>query len=97
MQTNQLEAKMLKQIGVSLQSLEWFILQGFIKSLVEDPEKVKLLFATQEDCAAIEAILTKIQRQFAPHIAKEIEAESIEAKLSIAPKKLHTPSKTLLV
>lgn len=33
MQQNQIEAKMNKQIGVSLKAIEWFILQGLLKTL----------------------------------------------------------------
>jgi len=89
MQQNQLEAKMMKQIGVSLQSIEWFILQGFIKNIVESEELVKANFKTVEDCAVIEGILDKIQKQFAPHLEDNTSAvESIEEMLGIKPKDL---------
>lgn len=92
MQQNQLEAMMTKQIGVSLQSLEWFILFGFLKSIVEDPEKVKSLFASAADCDAIEAIMVKIQKQFAPTLHKDVEKMSdFEAMLMEPPKKLILP------
>ena len=94
--TSEFEEKISKQVGVSLQALEWFILQGFIKSIVEDPEKVKLLFKSAEDSVAIEAILTKIQKQFAPQLAVEVQAPSIEEVLDIKPKELIVKKKTLI-
>lgn len=98
MQQNQLEAKMLKQIGISLQSLEWFILHGFIKSIVEDEEKVKTLFKTADDVQCIEGILFKIQKQFAPHLEDNVsEVEGIEQLLGIKPKELYVKPKTLIV
>lgn len=96
MQDNQLEAKMFKQIGVSLQSLEWFILQGFMKSIVEDSEKVMKCFSNSQDVEVIESILAKIQKQYAPHLIKEVEADSIEAMLDIKPKELFVKPKTLI-
>lgn len=98
MQQNQLEAKMLKQIGISLQSLEWFILHGFIKSIVEDEEKVKLLFKTADDVQCIEGILFKLQKQFAPHLEDNVsEVDSIEQMLGIKPKEIIVKPKTLIV
>lgn len=98
MQQNQLEAKMLKQIGISLQSLEWFILHGFIKSIVEDEEKVKLLFKTADDVQCIEGILFKLQKQFAPHLQDNVsEVDSIEQMLGIKPKEIIVKPKTLIV
>lgn len=95
MQNNQLESKMLKQMGVSLQSLEWFILNGWMKSIVEDPEKVKLVFKSSEDCAAIEVILAKIVNQFAPQLLKSVnesdDATDLENLLKLPPKKLILP------
>lgn len=91
MHNNQLESKMLKQIGISLQSLEWFILHGFIKSIVEDEEKVKLIFKSSEDCAVVETILAKIQKQFAPHLQDNTEDVSdLENILKLPPKKILT-------
>ena len=98
MQQNQLEAKMLKQIGISLQSLEWFILHGFIKSIVEDEEKIKLLFKTSDDVQCIEGILFKLQKQFAPHLEDNVsDVDNIEQMLGIKPKELYVKPKTLIV
>lgn len=98
MQQNQLEAKMLKQIGISLQSIEWFILHGFIKSIVEDEEKVKTLFKTADDVQCIEGLLFKIQKQFAPHLEENVsEVENIEQLLGIKPKEVYVKPKTLIV
>ena len=92
MHNNQIEAKMLKQIGISLQSLEWFILHGFIKSIVEDPEKVKLLFASVEDSVVVEGILFKIQKQFAPHLDDNTsDVDKLENLLKLPPKKVILP------
>lgn len=97
MQTNQLEAKMKKQIAVSMQSLEWFILHSFIKTIVESEEHVKTFFTSAEDAEVIESILSKIQRQFAPHLQDNCEhVESIEKLLSIEPKKLYTGNSKIL-
>jgi hypothetical protein len=98
MQHNQLEAKMMKQIGVSLQSIEWFILQGFIKNIVESEELVKANFKTVEDCAVIEGILDKIQKQFAPHLEDNTEAiDSIEHMLGMKPKELYIRFKPIIL
>jgi len=95
MQNNQLESKMLKQMGVSLQSLEWFILNGWMKSIVQDPEKVKAVFTSAEDCQAIEVILAKIVNQFAPQLLKDVneydDATDLENLLKLPPKKLILP------
>ena len=94
MQNNELESKMLKQVGVSLESLNWFILTGFLKSIVEDPEKVKLLFNSAEDVDVIESILAKIVNQYAPGLQKSINDEEdkldLETLLKIPPKKIIT-------
>ncbi len=73
MQNNELESKMMRQVGISLEALNWFILSGFLKSIVENPEAVKLLFKTQEDVQVIETLLSRINKQFAPNIDKLIE------------------------
>lgn len=97
MQNNELKSKMERQIGISLQSLEWFILYGFIKSIVEDPEKVKMLFKSVEDCQSIELILAKIQRQFAPQLDKVAEKSDLEVLLDIPTKEiLPNPPKLVL-
>jgi hypothetical protein len=98
MQTNQLEAKMKKQIGVSLQALEWFILHGFIKNIVEDEEKIKYFFTSADDVQAIEGILFKLQKQFAPHLEGNCaDVENIETLLGIKTKELHVKTKKLIV
>lgn len=98
MQQNQLEAKMKKQLQVSLSALEWFIVGGFLKHIVEDENHVKALFKTQEDCVAIESILDKLMKQYAPHVADNTsDVPDIEELLGIEPKKLHTKTKKLLV
>lgn len=98
MQQNQIEAKMNKQIGVSLKAIEWFILQGFIKNIVESEELVKANFKTVEDCAVVEGLLDKIQKQFAPHLEDNTEAiDSIEHMLGMKPKELYIKPKTLLL
>lgn len=98
MQHNQIEAKMNKQIGVSLKAIEWFILQGFIKNIVESEELVKANFKTVEDCAVVEGLLDKIQKQFAPHLEDNTGAvEDLVAMLGIKPKELYIKPKTLIV
>ena len=98
MQTNQLEAKMKKQIGCSLQALEWFILHGFIKNIVENEEHIKTLFSDAGDVMAIEGILFKLQKQFAPHLEDNCsDIEDLEKLLSIEPKKLYTGNSKLIV
>ena len=97
MHNNELKSKMERQIGISLQSLEWFILYGFMKSVVEDPEKVKLLFKTVEDSQSIELILSKIQRQFAPQLNKVAEKSELEVMLDIPSNELLTNPPKLIV
>jgi hypothetical protein len=98
MQSNPLEYQMTKQIAVSMQSIEWFLLYGFLKNLIDNEEAVKFNFKSAEDCVAIEAILTKIQKQFAPNIASNTDdVPDIEDLLGISPKQLHTKVKKLIV
>lgn len=97
MQNNQIESKMRKQMPVSLQSLEWFILYGFLKNILEDETHVKNLFESKEDCQAVEAILLKIQNQFAPTIDDNTsDVPDIEELLNISPKKILTKTKGLI-
>lgn len=95
MQTNELQAKMNKQVGISLEALNWFILHSFLKSIIEDPEKVKLVFKDAEDCQVIEGLLLRITKQFAPRLNEALEAEedsmNLENILKISPKKLILP------
>lgn len=98
MEANPLEYQMKKQIAVSLQSIEWFLIYGFLKNLVDNEEAVKFNFKSAEDCVAIEAILTKIQKQFAPNIVSNTDdVPNIEDLLGIQPKQLHTKVKKLIV
>lgn len=100
MQNNGIESKMMKQVGISLESLNWFILSGFLKSIVTDPEKVKVCFSSAEDCQAIEALLQRINKQFAPNIDKIIDQDEenafLENLLHISPKKLVEPPKLIV-
>lgn len=73
MQDNEIISKMNRQIGISLEAVQWFVLSTFLKSIVTDPEKVKVCFSSAEDCQAIEALLQRINKQFAPNIDKLIE------------------------
>ncbi len=100
MQNNELEAKMMKQVGISLEALSWFILSGWIKSIVTDPEKVKLVFSSAEDCQTIETLLQRINKQFAPNIDKIIEQDEkevfLENLLQLPPKKVLAPPKLIV-
>jgi hypothetical protein len=100
MQNNQLESKMMKQVGISLEALNWFILSGFLASIVTDPEKVKVCFTSAEDCQAIEALLRRINDQFAPNIDKIVNQDEekvyLENLLALPPKKLVEPPKLIV-
>ena len=98
MQVNQIEAKMHKQVGVSLEAIQWFVLKGFIESITTDEEKCKLVFSSVEDATAIVAITKRMVDQFAPNILKDIEQmDDFEAVLAIEPKKLITPQNSKLI
>jgi CRISPR/Cas system CSM-associated protein Csm2 small subunit len=101
MQNNELESKMMKQIGISLEALNWFILSGWIKSIVTDPEKVKVVFSSAEDCQAIEVLLHRINKQFAPNIDKIIDQDEekvyLENLLQLPPKKIIAAPKPIIV
>jgi hypothetical protein len=95
MQQNELQAKMMKQVGISLEALNWFLLSGFLKSIVTDPEKVKVMFTSAEDCQVIEGLLKRINDQFAPNIDKILEQSEekvyLENLLNLPPKKIVKP------
>lgn len=98
MQNNQIEARMHKQIGVSLPAISWFILKTFVESITTDEEKCKVIFSSKEDAIAIVGIMETITRQFAPTILKDIEQmDDIEALLAVEPKKLITPQNSKLI
>lgn len=100
-ENNELQAKMERQIGISLMSIQWFILSGWIKSIVENPEAVKMTFKSAEDCQVIESILKLINKQFAPNIDKLIETSEerlhLENVLQLPPDRLKVPTKNLIV
>ena len=95
MQNNELESKMNKHIGISLEALNWFILCGFLKSIVDDPEKVMAVFKSSEDCLVIEGLTKRIAKQFDLNLDKALEQEEdkldIENILKLPPKKLILP------
>lgn len=92
---NEIESKMMKQIGVSLEALNWFCLCTFLKHICSDPEKVKAVFSSSEDATAIEAIAKRISAQFGLNLDKALEAEEdkfdLENILKLPPKKLILP------
>ena len=101
MQNNEIESKMMRQVGISLEALNWFILSTFIKSIVTDPDKVTAVFASAEDCQAIEGILARINKQFAPNIDKVIDTSEerlhLESILQLSPDSIIETKKSLIL
>jgi hypothetical protein len=95
MQNNELHAKMNKQVGVSLEALNWFILCRFLKGILEDETATKQLFKSQEDYAVIEGITKRIGKQFSFDVDRTLEEQDKESDLEnilkLPPKKLILP------
>ena len=101
MQNNELKAKMDKQVGVSMTALNWWILSTYLKSIIDDPEKVKATFSDAGDCNAIELIAASIAKQLGTSLDNMLKTEeeesTLEHVLKLPPKKIITASSDILI
>ncbi len=95
MQINEIESKLHKQIGVSMEAINWWILCTFLKSVVDNEEMVKVVFSSAEDCQTIELLAKRISAQFGFNLDKALDVEEdkldLENLLKLPPKKLILP------
>lgn len=98
MYKSEIESKISSNFAVKLKTLEWFILQGFLKNIIESEDLVASNFKSKEDCEVIETILESIQGQFLANLTNlSSELSELEKMLDIKPKSLYVPPTSTII
>ncbi len=79
-----IQQEMAKLIGGALTALEWFLVLSFINQAMNKDE----MFVNEEDRIALSNVVKRLHDQIFP--APKSDAEILEEKLTVKPKKLIT-------
>jgi len=85
-----IQQEMTKLHGGALTALEWFLVLSFIDQAMNKDE----MFANEQDKEALANVVTRLHDQIFP--APKSDAEILEEKLAVKPKKLITKPDIIL-